>query len=138
MLYYIVVAEMANNKGEYNMNFSNYESVFNELTRDLTKVKFKQPNCEYTQHKLENGYRVEIPAIGATKNDISVNVENSTLKVTVNPTVNSSYSRKFENSWFLMENVDVDSINAKLDNGLLTVTILDKQPVVKRVNVAIN
>ena len=123
------------------MSFRNLDALFDDVTKVLTTpvnhTYYRKPNVrtpEYVQSKNDEGYTLEVPAIGASKNDVSVKVEDMMLKIIVKPTSLSNYSREFDCEWLVPETVDQESVAAKLENGLLTVKLKYKQPS-KKVNV---
>lgn len=68
--------------------------------------------------KSENGWTVEIPVPGFKPDEIDVTVEDRVL--TVN---GKSERRSFQRSILLPEEINVDSIEAKAEHGLLALTL---------------
>jgi HSP20 family molecular chaperone IbpA len=125
------------------MGFNNFDALINDVTKVLessghANYRQKTRRPEYVQHKNDEGYRLEIPAIGALRENVAVQIENSVLKVEVTPSVDSAYARNFNCEWSVPEEIDADSVSAKLENGLLTVGLKRKQPESKKVNVTVN
>lgn len=120
------------------MTISNLDAIFDDVTKALNHTYYRKPHSktpEYVQHKSDNGYRIEVPAIGALKDDVTVKVVDRMLRIVVKPSVDSTYAKEFEENWLVPDNIDSESISAKLVNGLLTVTLSYKEPVTKKVNV---
>jgi HSP20 family protein len=80
----------------------------------------------YNVVESKNGYDISIAAPGLNKGDFKINVEDDVLEV--------SYEQKdepkgalmiasFKKTWRLPENVDVENINGKYDQGILTLNI---------------
>ena len=92
---------------------------------------------EYHQEATENAYVITAPMVGVCKQDLSVNVENNNLIVHATPSVKSRWSLPFKQVWTLNEDADVNGINAKLENGLLTLTVPRVKPAKRTVNVTI-
>lgn len=68
--------------------------------------------------KSENGWTVEIPVPGFKPDEIDVTVEDRVL------TVNGKNERRsFQRSILIPEEVDVESIDAKVEHGLLALTL---------------
>jgi HSP20 family protein len=65
--------------------------------------------------KTANGWTVEIPVPGFKPDQIDVTVEDRVLTVT-----GKNERRSFQRSILLPEDVDADSIDAKVEHGLLT------------------
>lgn len=80
--------------------------------------------------KLDSGgYQISMALIGFTKENL--NIETSDETITISGEINGEKPRfvnqtKFKKSWTL-ENLDADSIDAKLDLGILTVTLNSKE-----------
>jgi len=117
------------------------DTVFDDVIKSLGVGNYEQYTKrrtaprEYVQRKTDEGYKIEIPAIGAGKNDVSVKVEDNILKVIVKPTVDSAYAKEFDCAWSVPDNVDTENLSAKLENGLLSVTLKYIVPVTKKVNI---
>ena len=88
----------------------------------------------FTQSKNDNAYTIIAPLVGVTKNDLSVNVVGNNLVVSATPSVQSRWSADFRQTWILNEDADVDNINAKLENGLLTLTVPRLKPTARAGN----
>ena len=121
------------------MTYRNFDALFDDVTKVLSApyVNKRMGRAEYVQHKTDEGYRIQVPAIGAVKENALVEVENNVLRVTVKPSVDSAYAREFDCSWTLPDDVDTDSVDAKLENGLLTVLLKSKKALSKKVTVAV-
>jgi len=91
----------------------------------------------YTQTVNENAYVIEAPMVGVAKNDLVVNVVDNNLIVSATPSSKNRWSTDFKQTWILNEDADVNAINARLENGLLTLTIPRVRPATRTVNVTI-
>lgn len=69
----------------------------------------------------EEGIKIELPGVKAT--DVDVSVEGRTLKVLGK----SRHGKEFSYSYSLKSTVDDSGIVAKLEDGLLTITLPKKQ-----------
>jgi HSP20 family protein len=84
--------------------------------------------------RADNGYEIAIAAPGFSRSDFSVNVDNRTLTIAskkeeaqesksdIYTSREYSYST-FSRSWSVPETVDVESIDARYDAGILYVTV---------------
>ena len=85
-------------------------------------------------HKTENEYEVVLEVPGFEQKDITVNVDNNTLKIsgeikkeeksdrkTVHQEI--SYQTKFERTVSLSNQIDTERISAKITNGILRVEL---------------
>lgn len=81
---------------------------------------------------------ISLPALGAVKGDVNVSVEENKLLVTVKPSLKSAWAVEVKESFLLGKDSDVSSIDAKLDGGVLTVTIPRIVPEKRTVSVKVN
>jgi len=100
-------------------------------------------NREYTtthsQVSNENEHVIEVPLVGIGRESLTVDVQDGILSAVAKKTDSkSSFVRGFNQKWRLPNDSDVDNVSAKLENGLLTITIPKVKPVKKVVNVAVN
>jgi len=91
----------------------------------------------YIQTASENAYIIIAPLVGVAKGDLTVNVVDNNLVVTATPSVKTRWSVDFKQTWVLNEDADVGNINAKLENGLLTLTVPRLKHPTRTVNVTI-
>jgi len=73
--------------------------------------------------KTDDGYSIDILLPGFIKEEVQVNVEKEDLIIEAK--TDRKLPRFINNSikkTFLVENINPDSVNAKLDNGILTVS----------------
>lgn len=115
--------------------------VFNDLFDNNWMIKANSTAPAINVIESEKDYRVEVAAPGMTKDDFSIKIDdNNNLVVTMekkqevneeNPEGKQegrylrrefSYS-KFQQTMVLPENVDKDKIEAKVENGVLNITI---------------
>tara|TARA_Y100000310_G_scaffold245477_1_gene250459 strand:- start:4070 stop:4522 length:453 start_codon:yes stop_codon:yes gene_type:complete len=111
-----------------------FEAFFNRPNRSLAN------NVEYSTvpqaniRRMDEGYEIAIAAPGFSRSDFSVNVDNRTLTIAsrkeeaqesksdIYTSREYSYST-FSRSWSVPETVNVESINARYDAGILYVTV---------------
>jgi HSP20 family protein len=68
--------------------------------------------------RTDTGYQVELPVPGYKPNEIEVTVEDSVLTVT-----GKNERRSFTRSLVLPEEINADGIEAKVEHGMLTLTL---------------
>ena len=68
--------------------------------------------------KTENGWTVEVPVPGFNPSQIDVTVEDRVLTVT-----GKTDRRSFQRSLLLPEDVDAETIDAKVEHGMLTLAL---------------
>jgi HSP20 family protein len=93
--------------------------------------------AQYMQVSNETAYVINAPMIGVTKADLTVNVVDNNLVVSAAPSVKSRWSNDFKQTWILNEDADTANISAKLENGLLILTIPRIKPAKRTVNVTV-
>lgn len=93
--------------------------------------------ADYAQTATEHAYFIKIPAVGVLKEDVNVNVVNKGLVVTVKPSITTRWSADFKQAWTLSEDADSDRVEAKLENGLLTIVVPRVKPATRTVNVTV-
>lgn len=82
----------------------------------------------------ENGFEIEMSVPGFSKNDIQVNLENKFLKISAEHKAENEKEtdkihrrefnfQSFERSFKLPENIDLEKISAKSNNGILRITL---------------
>lgn len=91
----------------------------------------------WTTTSNTDNYVLEATMVGIGKNDLNVKVVDNTLVVQGTPTVKSRYATAFNRTWTLAKDADVTRIDARLENGLLTVTIPRVKPAVRNIDVTV-
>jgi HSP20 family protein len=74
------------------------------------------PGVEVT--RTDSGYEIEMPVAGFAPNQIEVTVEDGVLTAS-----GKTEKRSFRRSVVIPEDVDSDAIDAKVENGLLTLIL---------------
>ena len=82
-------------------------------------------------------YRIEVAAPGYSKDDFKVNIENDVLKISVDKEKNKVedenftrcefYNGSFERSFVVGKTIDINKIDARYENGILTITLSKKE-----------
>lgn len=119
-----------------------FEDLFdNFLQEDFGKeitnsIKFTQPMVNIIEEK--DKFQLELAIPGITKDDISIDVEKDQLIISsemeqVDKEESKNYSRKeffygsFRKSFHLPETVNREDINAKFENGILSIDLKKKE-----------
>lgn len=111
--------------------------VFNDLFDNDWMVKANSTAPAINVIESDSNYKVEVAAPGMTKDDFNIKIdENNNLVVSMEKknerkeeNRNNRYLRrefsysKFEQTMLLPDNVEKDKIEAKVDNGVLMITI---------------
>ena len=116
------------NKSYYSNSFSSiFDDFFKSSFNETISTKFK---------KNEEGWILKFNLSGLSKDDLKITVKEDVLKI-INETENE-WNGKFEKSYVVPENVDVNKINSKMENGILEITLpykveqkkLDKEKII--------
>jgi HSP20 family protein len=111
-----------------------FEAFFNRPNRSLGNSVECSTVPQANVRRVDNGYEITIAAPGFSRSDFSVNVDNRTLTIAskkeetqgsksdIYTSREYSYST-FSRSWSVPEAVDVESIDARYDAGILYVTV---------------
>lgn len=112
-----------------------YNSTFDKL---IDKILEREPltwSYSNTYHRMpiiskdENGYEIQLTLPGYEKEDLEISIEGDILTIkTTNLGAESSIS-EFEKSYSLPEDIDVDTCDATMRAGILTITLEFKKPV---------
>jgi len=113
-------------------------NVFDIYAMPGMSSDFVYTKDEYYVSVDEKQWTIEMPLPGISKDNLKIDVEDNMLTVQATPSVKSKATKSVKKSWYVDENVDVTSIVAKLDNGLLTVTLPKIKPTKKSVAVTIS
>lgn len=113
-----------------------YRATPSSTGTTYTNVKYEYANSWATTANGDN-YVLEATMVGIGKNDLKVSVVDNSLVVEGTPSVKSRYATAFKRSWDLAKDADVSRIDARLENGLLTVTIPKVKPAVRNIDVTV-
>lgn len=112
---------------------------FNDLLDNPTVFNAYQTDsvnyAAYHQQSNENEHLIEVPLVGMTRENVTIDVQDAVLTITASSKANSKFVRNFKQSWNLSKDSDVDNVTAHLENGLLAVRVPKVKPVKKVVNV---
>ncbi|HCA41650.1 MAG TPA: hypothetical protein DEP28_00190 [Bacteroidetes bacterium] len=124
--------------------------TFDSLLFPFSNVSGKSniaPRAEITEDKDNFYLNLEIP--GVNKDDVKVSIENNVLtikgvkketynKEEKNLIMNERYYGEFTRSFNLTKDINVNSIDAQFNNGVLHITlpkVEEAKPVVKEINI---
>ncbi len=97
--------------------FSLFEKLI-DSENEITELKFKTK-------KNENGYNLLISVPGLTKDDIKISVTNGVLKISLEK--ESEFVGKFEKTFTISNDVNVNKIEGKVENGVLILNLPFKE-----------
>ena len=111
-----------------NLNESFLDSVILDFNRSSENFF---PAKRYEISSNESGWKVEIPLPGICKEDIKISTEEDKLKVEVLKETRWNINKIF--SFKLPSSSDYSSIEAKIENGILTLNVQKKKSYQNRV-----
>jgi len=113
-------------------------NVFDVYSMPTFSSDLKYTKDEYYVSSDEKQYLLEIPMPGISKENLKVDVEEGMLVVQATATIKSKAVKSIKKSWYIDESIDTSNITAKLDNGLLTVSLPKSKPNKKSVTVTVS
>lgn len=114
--------ELINNKRELN----NIDSLLNDFLNPLCINKFHNSHTDLYCSDDDNTYSIELALPGLDKKDVSLNINDNCLYLNYKSTDDANgpyWKRSFSRRIKLPRNIQADSANAELKNGILSVTI---------------
>ena len=117
------------------LDFNNLiDAFFTRPTRYLGTATEYTTVPQANISKTDKGYEIAIAAPGFSRSDFSINIDNRSLVIAsqreeTQETKSANYTSRefsystFSRSWSLPETVDVESIDARYDAGILYVTV---------------
>lgn len=120
-------------------------SAFENEMRSMLKaglynwpVYEKSTILNYFLASSEDSYTLEIPMLGITRENLTVDVQDDKLTIIAKAdTKVSTLAKDFKQSWYLAKDSNVEAVAAKLEHGVLSVTVPRVKPLKKVVNVAV-
>ena len=113
-------------------------NVFDIYAMPSFSGDFKYSKDEYYVTSDDKQYTLEMPMPGISKEDLKVDIEEGMLVVQATAKIKSKAVKNVKKSWYIDENIDTVNISAKLENGLLTVTLPRAKPNKKSIAVTVS
>lgn len=102
------------------------------------------PNCTKQKHiekysikSDENKYVIEVPLVGISKQNLSMDIVDNTLTVKAVVEQETKFAKNATLAWHLPDNSDLDGIKASLVDGLLSISIPLIKPTRKTIAIAV-
>jgi len=107
-----------------NKIFADLAAIFDNFSAVSDNYDFNQPNVPAKVVKNENNVTILIKAPGFKKDDISISIQNGAVIIKGKRDSKEKWlEEEFEKSFKLPEKIKENKISAKLENGILTVTL---------------
>jgi HSP20 family protein len=133
-------------------NFDEFDSVFENLSKmfngmdKMTKNSYM--NIDLYENEKEAVIEAELP--GFQRDEININIENNILNITAQKKeekeekndskkyyIKERYFGKVARAFEMPENIDLEKINAKFENGILKITLAKKDEETKNIKIDI-
>ncbi len=94
--------------------------------------------------KTEDGFKIELAVPGFQKDDFTIDIEDNQLKVglemketdeKIKYTKQEFVTGSFSKSFHLPKNIDVDKISAQYDLGILSISLVKKAQITKKIDI---
>ena len=109
------------NKQYVNDIFESFENLFNSKPQNYS-------NKKDAVEKSEKEFTLTIALPGFKKEEIQISTENNILKVYAKRNKKIDWlQEEFSNSYQLEDNIDIEKITAKLEDGILNITLPFKE-----------
>lgn len=115
------------------MNFlQRYQPTFSwasEFDRLFDRGRFGSafaPTTRETLHESENAWILRMDLPGYSKENVKLSVTDRTLVLTAETPADQPFGGKLERQWRLGNDLDASGVTAKLENGVLELTIPKK------------
>lgn len=100
----------------------------------LNDALFSAPSRSLQLTEDEKAWTVTLDVPGVTREDLSIQVDGSVVRIETRKEAARQYKAAYE----LPQEIDVEATSAKLDNGVLTLSLAKLQPVSKARQIPLN
>lgn len=111
-----------------------FDEIFNNLQTDKSFMTYYSDKGRRPLYSTPKEFSVEIPFSGLSKDEVKVSVEGNVLMIKTEVTKESGFvlnHRDKSYSYSLTEAHDLDKIEAKMENGLLSIKVPVKEEMQK-------
>ena len=103
-----------------------FDFVNDNLGGDEEWAKSWSPDNNSLFDETEDGYAFYIPFAGLSKDNVKINVADNRVKVTAKGE-SAGQKVEYDRSFSIPNKADVTTLEAKMENGLLSITISKKE-----------
>ena len=101
-----------------------FDELFDDFFSPVTTKYQKNSNVE----KTEKEFILKISLPGFKKEEIQISTENNILRITAKRNKKINWLKEeYEQSYTLENNIEIEKITAKLEDGILTITLPFKE-----------
>jgi HSP20 family protein len=109
------------NQNYFNDLFEGFENIFNSKTQ-------KDSNKNDSVEKSDKEFILSVALPGFKKEEVQISTENNMLKIYAKRNKKIGWlQEEFKNSYQLEDNIDIEKITAKLEDGILSITLPFKE-----------
>ena len=102
--------------------FRSFDRSFERFVNDAF---FTNASRGFTVEQDDKAWTVTLDLPGVAREDLSINIEGTIVRIETR----AEAKRQFKAAYELPQDIDADASGAKLENGVLTLTLAKKQPV---------
>ena len=105
------------------------DTFFDDVFKYTTNFE-KMHNQFFTASQVnetENGFEIMLAVPGVNAEDLSVELDGSKGQIVIELTKDSTFVSKFKKGYEIPQTIDLDSIDATTDDGVLKITMTRKE-----------
>ena len=127
------------NLTRYNPNrfFGNLDDFLNQNLRSFSPSPITPASGAY-RYEEKDSYRLRLNLPGFTREEIAISLENKLLTIIAKSEREDAFFSSFERSYDVPKNINLNGINAKLENGVLDLSfkkLIDQEPNVRKIKI---
>ena len=103
-------------------SFRSFDRSFERFVNDAFFTNTARP---FNVEQDDKAWTVTLDVPGVAREDLLINVEDAIVRIETKPEA----KRQFKAAYELAQEIDTDATTAKLENGVLTLTLAKKAPV---------
>jgi HSP20 family protein len=111
----------------------NIQRFRNYVSENEKDYRIPVSNVEYDKENHTYNLEVELP--GIPKENINLEVSDNKLMITAENT-SETYSRDFRTTYKIGHNINVESIEASFEDGLLSIKMKEIEPRVRKIDLS--
>jgi HSP20 family protein len=102
-----------------------YRSFDRSFERFVNDAFFGSATTGVNVQQDDKAWTVTLDVPGVTREELAINIEGAVVRIETKPEA----KRQFKAAYELPQDIDAEATAAKLENGVLTLTLAKKQPV---------
>lgn len=108
-------------------------AIDRNFERFLNDSLFAGPNYNLKVENTEQGWNLSLDLPGVTREQLSIDVDGAVVRIATT----EGAPRQYQAAYALPEDIDAEATSAKLENGVLTLALAKKKPVVTARKIAV-